>query len=120
MRCMRKLTEVDNDQLKGEPAAVDNVESVLRHQLLKTDRVDVLVEDEGCLNEEALDHQTLGTNPVWKDFDGVGDQETVPCQRVRCAVEEDEGDNCLSGSSVAAGLVQCGADGPDDEADQHT
>ena len=79
-----------------------------------------MVEDEGCLNEEALNHQTLGTNSVWKNLDSVGDQKTVPGKCIRRAVEEDEGDDCLSGSGVAAGLIQCGADGPDDEADQHT
>jgi len=51
-----RLTEVDNDQLKGDPTAVDDVELVLRKQLLETDRVDVLVEDKCRLDEEALNH----------------------------------------------------------------
>lgn len=78
-RVSRELTEEDNDQLNREPDAVENV--VFPSEVLETDRVDVLVENQGDLDTQVhqpefvrviLDavltggnlHETLGTDVV--------------------------------------------------------
>lgn len=65
--------EVAEDELEGDPAAVHNV--VLPAELLERDGVDILVEDEGEGDGEVEDVETLGTEAVRKDLDGVGDDE---------------------------------------------
>ena len=65
--------EVQERELKREPAAVDNV--VLPAKLAKRDRVDVLVEDEGQRDDEVEDVEALGTECERQDFDRVRDDE---------------------------------------------
>ena len=49
---MPELTEVDDHHLECQPAAINDVELVLRLQLFETDGVDVLIKDQRDLNEE--------------------------------------------------------------------
>lgn len=65
--------DVAEHELEREPAAVHDV--VLPGDVAESDRVDVLVEDEGERDDEVEDVETLGTEAVGKDLDGVGNDE---------------------------------------------
>lgn len=110
--------EVDNDQLKSQPAVVHNV--VLPGDVLDGDWVDVVVEEESAVDEEEHDSETLGTNLEWENLDGVADEETRPGQVVAGIVQVDHSDDGTTSSGVVGGLTTFGADRPCDEADQHT
>lgn len=63
----------DDEELEAEPAAVDDV--VLPLDGTESDGVDVLVEDEGDVDGQVHDDQTLGSDSEGQDLDGVGDEQ---------------------------------------------
>lgn len=72
--------EVEEDELEGDPAAVDDI--VLPAQIIEGDGVNVLVEDEGKGDGEVEDAQTFCTEAVGQDFDCVSDDERAEGQTV--------------------------------------
>jgi hypothetical protein len=62
--------EVEVSELEGEPDTVDNV--VFPVEGVHGDRVDVLVEDEGTVDTDLEDKETLGSNSVWKTRGSAG------------------------------------------------
>lgn len=80
----------DDSQLDGEPAAVDDVVPPL--DVLESDGVDVLIEEEGDVDHEEDHGHTLGTNVVRQNLDAVSDEETGPGQVVEDVVDEDHDD----------------------------
>jgi hypothetical protein len=66
---------------------VDDV--VLPTDVSKGDRVDIVVEEQSQINHQEHDSNTLGTDMVRKNLDGVTDQETRPGRVVEDVVEED-------------------------------
>ena len=51
--------------------------------MLKGDRVDVLIEDEGKRDGKVEDVETLSTKAVWQDLDSVHDDERRECKAVK-------------------------------------
>jgi hypothetical protein len=89
-------------------------------QVRESERVDVLVDGQGNLDEEVHDHQTLGTNLERQDLDSVGDEQTRPCERVTHREDPDHGDDTFSSGIAAVGLLLRRANCPDDEAQAHS
>jgi hypothetical protein len=65
--------EVDEDDLEEQEDTVDDV--VLPLDGTEGDGVDVLVEDEGDVDGQVHDDQTLGSDSEGQDLDGVGDEQ---------------------------------------------
>jgi len=110
--------EVDDDKLNGEPAAVDNI--VLPLNVLESNWVDVVVEEESQVDEHEHDGHTTSTDLEWENLDGVTDKETGPSQVVTGIVEEDESDDGVTGSLGAVVGSVLGGDCPWNEHDEHT
>lgn len=87
--------------------------------MVKSNRVSVVVEGEGSLDDEVDEHETLGTQLVGQDLDGVADEETGPGEGVEEAEEPDEEDHGVVGAWGAVLLVQTGAESPEDEGHEH-
>jgi hypothetical protein len=64
------VEEVDGDEFKGDPAAVDGEE--LPVDGVKGEGVDVGGEEAAELAEDLLDSNTHGTLSIWEDLDEVG------------------------------------------------
>ena len=75
----------------------------------ESDRVGVLVEDEGAVDSQVHDHETLCTNAEGQNFDGVADEEGRHGDVVEEVVEEDESEDtttsCLVGDAGWVDLV---------------
>jgi len=112
-----KDEQVAVDELEKDPNNVDNV--VLPPNGSEGDRVNVLVEDEGEGDDEVENVETLGTNRVGQDFDGVGDDERGEGNIVETVVEEDESNDCVAGGFVLVEGVLGGANGLEQEHDEH-
>jgi len=112
------LTEVDDNQLNSDPDTVEDI--VLPANVVKTDGVDVLVEDQSDLDEQVHQHETLSTNVERQDLDGVGDQKTGPGEVIGGGVNEDHGNDGLSGSWVPGDSELGRTNRPDSEGDKHT
>lgn len=110
--------EVDKGEFDGEPHAVDNV--VLPSNVVERNWVDVVVEEEGQVDKEEHDGHTTGTDLEWENLDSVTDKETRPGQVVAGIVEEDEGDDGVTGGlgSVLGSVL--GGDCPWNEHGKHT
>ena len=65
--------EVDEDDLEEQEDTVDDV--VLPLDGTEGDGVDVLVEDEGDVDGQVHDDQTLGSDSEGQDLDGVGNEQ---------------------------------------------
>lgn len=111
-------TEEDNDQLNGYPDAVEDV--VFPAEVLETDGVDILVEDQCDLDTQVHQHETLSTDVVRQNLDGVGNQKTGPGKVVGSVVDEDHSNDGTAGSGRLVKCVLRRADCPNDEGDQHT
>lgn len=116
------VEDVDKDQLGGDPGSVDAVKLPLGVLPCTgpRKRVDVVVDDEGDLNGDVHDHQTLGTELEGHDLDGVGDEETRPGESVGNTVQPDEQDDGDAGALVASPSVLGRADGDGHEEQEHT
>lgn len=112
------LTEVDNDQLNTNPDTVENV--VFPAKVVKTNGVDLLVENQSDLNKQVHQHETLGADVEWKNLDGVGNQKTGPGEVVSGGVDENHSNDGLSGSWVAVDSELSRAHRPNSERNKHT
>ena len=75
------LTEVDISELEHEPAAVDDV--VLPADRVEGDGVNILVEDERERDGEVEDDESLGTECVRENLDGVRDKGALRSWMIR-------------------------------------
>ena len=105
---------------------------VLPVEGVEGDRVGVLVQDERGVDAELHDHEALGSDPEGQagvskayrrcgrggsHFDGVGDEQGGHGDVVEGVVEEDHGEDEVSGVLVRVGRVlglgeDAGTDGP--------
>jgi len=92
---------------------------VLPTDLAKSDRVDILVEDEGKGDEKAEDGVTLGAEGVGENLESVGDNQGCECNVVRGIEQEDEGDDGVGGGCAPGDGVTGGADSLEGEKEQH-
>lgn len=90
--------EVDEDDLEEQEDTVDDV--VLPLDGTEGDGVDVLVEDEGDVDGQVHDDQTLGSDSEGQDLDGVGDEQGGHGQVVEGVVLR-EGEDDLSLAEVS-------------------
>lgn len=88
-------------------------------KVVKRVGVGVVVEREGGLDGQVDNHETLGTQLVRQDLDGVADEETGPREGVEEAKQPDEEDHGVVGAGRAVLLVQAGRQGPEDEGHEH-
>jgi len=93
--------EVEEDKLEAEPGDVDNV--VFPSKLVKGDGVDILIENERQRDGEVEEGESLCSDGVRKNFDGVGDNERGEGDVVKRVEEENERDNGM-GSSIVLSL----------------
>ena len=112
-----KDEQVAVDELEEDPNDVDDI--VLPPNIFEGDGVNVLVEDEGEGDDEVEYVEALGTDWVRQDFDGVGDDERGKGNIVETVVEEDEGNDRVSGSFVSVKGVLGGADSLEQEHNEH-
>jgi len=110
--------EPDVDQLEHEPASVDEV--VLPLESTESDGVGVLVEDDGTHDGKVHDRETLGTDEVWQDFDGVGDEEGSIGDGVETVEDEDECEEGTTSSCSGSLFKRGGHGGNDGIRDKHT
>jgi len=89
-------------------------------KVLEGKRVGVDVEGKGGLNGDVHDHETLATEPVGQNLDGVTDQETGPGDRVHDSEHPDEEDHGLVGAGGSVLVPETGGEGPEDEGGEHT
>lgn len=90
-----------------------------RSKGLESDGVGVGVQGEGTLNGHVHDHETLATESVGEDLDGVANQQTRPGERVEDAEDPDEENHGLVGALGAVLSVQARSEGPEDEGAKH-
>lgn len=90
--------EVDEDDLEEQEDTVDDV--VLPLDGTEGDGVDVLVEDEGDVDGQVHDDQTLGSDSEGQDLDGVGNEQRGHGQVVEGVVLR-EGEDDLSLAEVS-------------------
>lgn len=124
--------EVDEADLTENPDAVDEVKSpgvttgeravVGRGGLpgVEGQRVEVVVQKKSDLHRDVEEHETLGTERVGEDLNGITNQETRPTSRVEDTVEPDEEDHGVIGSRGLVLLVKTTGKSPEDEDDEHT
>lgn len=89
-------------------------------KVIKGNRVGVGVEGQGALDPDVHDHETLGTELVRQDLNGVADEQARPGEGVKDAENPDEEDH---GVVCARGLllvVETRGQGPEDEGAEHT
>lgn len=120
------VEEVDEEELEKVPDCVEHAEGpclLLLLEVVPRDGVGVVPEHQSCLNGQVHDHDSLGSELVWEDLEGVRDEETRPSERVEDAEEPDEDDlriSCGLGVLSTSLLVLRGDDGPGQEHGNHT
>lgn len=85
------VEEVDHRAFNHQHRDIDKVE--LPRQILEADWVDILVEYTGQLREDKAECQSLGTDVVGQDLNGIGDCETWPGETGGAVEEEDHGEH---------------------------
>ena len=75
-----RIEDEDNSKFDEEPDVIDNV--VFPADGGKGNWIDVVVEEERCIDAKEHDGETLCTKSIWNNFDCVGDEETRPCKRI--------------------------------------
>lgn len=117
------VVEVDEDELKEDPAGVDGKElPVLANPSTvagNSERIDLVVDGDGDLHGQVHDEKTLGAELEWKNFDGVGDEKTGPGEGVRHTMEPDEENVDVADGGLAGCAVLLARDGGAHEEDQH-
>lgn len=88
--------------------------------MIKRNRVDIGVEEQGNINHCKHVAHALGTKGKGQNLDGVTDEETRPGGVVAGIVQEDHGDDGVSVSLDQGDVVALRADSPDDEAQAHS
>ena len=79
--------------------------------LTKSDRVDVLVEDEGEGDDKVEDGVALGTEGVGENLESVGHNQGGEGNVVRSVEQEDEGNDGVSGGIALGDGVTSRTDG---------
>jgi len=97
----------------------DIYEVVLPLQVEQADRVDILIKDATQGSEDETKGQSLSTDIVRQDLNGVADSETGPCEAGHAVEEEDHGENGRAGTAAACLGVHGAAGSPYSECDQH-
>lgn len=87
--------------------------------LLKGDRIDVLVKNEGEVDENAKDGETLGTDGVGENLESIGYNQGCEGDVVGGVEQEDEGNNGMSSGLAFGDVVTGRADSLKDEKEQH-
>lgn len=90
--------QVAVNEFEHNPNNVDDV--VFPSDRIEGHRVDVLVEDEGKRDDEVKDIETLSTDVVRQDLDGVRYDKGCESDIVEAVVEEDERNDGVSGCLV--------------------
>jgi hypothetical protein len=108
----------DDEELEGEPAAVDDV--VLPLDGLEGNGVDVVVEEESEIDAQEHDSHTLGTDVVRQNLNRVSDQETREGDVVEDVVDEDESHDRVCSSVSCSNLEAGRTDSLDNESAHHT
>jgi len=109
--------EVEEDTLEEEPDNIDEI--VFPCNSIKSNRVDVLVEDERKGNGEVEDGEALGAELVWQNLDSVGHDERGEGEIVRGVVQEDERNDGVGGGLVFCLRVDCRTDRLEGEEEEH-
>lgn len=122
--------EVDEDNLAENPDGVDKVKSpgvasvagirVFALPGLESKRVEVGVEEKSDLDRDVHEHETLGTEGVGKDLDGVADEKTRPASRVENTVHPNKEDHAVVGARSLVLFRQATGKGPKDKRDEHS
>jgi len=87
---------VSNNQFGCE---VDAAEEILfQSEVLKTDRTDILVEDESSLDILVHQHGIFSAELVRKNLDPVEDQHARRAEAISSPMKEDESNYRISGS----------------------
>lgn len=110
--------EPDIDELEDEPDGVDEV--VLPLEGSEGDGVGVLVEDDGTHDGEVHDRETLGTDEVGQDLDGVGDEKWCVGDGVETVKDEDECEQGTACRSTFGSVVRSRHGRDDCVGDKHT
>lgn len=104
----------------GKTYSVDNVQlPVTVAKGLEGNGVGIVVEAQSGLDADVEDHETLGTQLVGQNLNGVADQETGPGQGVHDVEDPDEDNHGVVGTIHVVLLVEGGGEGPEDEGDKH-
>lgn len=93
------VEEPNDRKLNSQPAAVEDV--VFPTDVLEGNWVNVLIEEEGQVNAEEHDGETLGSDVVGEDFGRISEKETGPGAVVGEIVQEDHGDDSVSSTLCA-------------------
>lgn len=88
-------------------------------EVVESDGVGIGVEGQGSLNREVHDHETLGTQLVRQDFDGIADEQTGPGERVEDAENPNEDDHGVVGTGLVVLVVEGRGERPEDEGAEH-
>lgn len=102
-----------------ETYGIDGVEFPVGLEVIEAKGIDVLVDGQGNLNEQVHQHETFSADLEWQNFDGVGDEQAGPGERVRDREDPDEGNNRSSSSCALLGFLLRRANCPEDEGDAH-
>lgn len=122
------IHEVDEDDLTEDPDGVDEVESpgVATVNLIVTDlpsgegqRVQVVVQEEGDLNGNVQDHETLSTERVGENLNTIANEETRPAGGVEDTVEPDKENHGVVGSRSLVLFIETASESPEDEDKEH-
>lgn len=93
------VEEPNDRKLNSQPAAVEDV--VFPADVLEGNWVNVLIEEEGQVDAEEHDGETLGSDIVRENFGRVSEKETGPGAVVSEIVQEDHGDDSVGGALCA-------------------
>ena len=92
----------------------------MAHEVVKRQGVGVGVEGERSLDHQVENHETLGTQLVRQNLNGVTDEKTGPGDGVEDTKEPDEEDHGVVGAGSIVLIVQARGEGPEDEGAEHT
>jgi hypothetical protein len=100
---------------------VDKIESPgVSGEVLEGNWVGVDVEGKSGLDTDVENHETLGSQLVWEDFNGVADKETRPGKRVKDTEQPDEEHHGNVGSWGVELVIESRGQSPEDEGTEHT
>lgn len=113
--------EVHENKFAEDPDGVEERQVPVVWEVVPGDWVCVVSEDKGSLNSQVHDHETLGTQLVWEDFEGVGDEKSRPTDGVEDTEEPDPRDLWVTSALDITGLLEFGRrNGPGQEHETHT
>ena len=117
------VEEVHPDEFEEDPSGVAGEElpvlAVPATALGDGDGVDVVVDGQGNLDGQVHDEDTLGTELVRENFDGVGDEETGPGECVGDTVQPNEDYVGVADTDDVLGVVLLAGDGRADQEKKH-